>query len=172
MKQLKDKSSDFGGAIKQIGLQVNHFLDLYLLILLKCYLFIKVLFMQLLEVSHKSPCALFEPKYISLGDAIFLFYRLAPISLEPLKSLLINQKYVYLMKIKINPFFFFKKNPPSSAVYTYNRIHFYAYLFNERHFIHSICMSFTAALYHKPIIVPEQYCISERNGLDDPTSSF
>lgn len=133
MKQLKDKSSDFGGAIKQIGLQVNHSLDLYLLILLKCYLFTKVLSMQLLEVSHKSPCALFEPKYISLSDAIFLLYRLAPISLEPLKSLLIIQKYVYLMKIKINPPFFLKKkkNPPSSAVYIYNMIYFYAYLFNK-----------------------------------------
>lgn len=69
--------------------------------------------MQLLEVSHKSPCALFEPKYISLSDAIFLLYRLAPISLEPLKSLLIIQKYVYLMKIKINPPFFLKKKKPS-----------------------------------------------------------
>lgn len=88
--------------------------------------------MQLLEVSHKSPCALFEPKYISLSDAIFLLYRLAPISLEPLKSLLIIQKYVYLMKIKINPpFFLKKKNPPSSAVYIYNMIYFYAYLFNK-----------------------------------------
>lgn len=51
-------------------------------------------------------------------------------------------------------------------------MHFAAYLFHKRHIIHSICMSFTAALYHKPITVPEQYCISERNRLDNPTSSF
>lgn len=71
------------------------------------------------------------------------------------------------MKIKIN--IFFLKRP---ALYIFNRMHFDAYLFHKRHIIHSICMNFTAALYHKPITVPEQYCISERNRLDNPTSSF
>lgn len=99
MKQLKDKSSDFGGAIKQTGLQVNHSQDLYLLILLKWYLFTKVLSMQLLEVSHKSPCALFESKYIYIYILRWCYFSILPAGSHipwTLKSLLINQK-VYLL---------------------------------------------------------------------------